>query len=222
MWQLELEGLNNGHTNMARDVVLLDAAENGTPACRVYGWDGPWVSLGRFQNEETAVLASSSVPCVLRPTGGKAVLHGHDVTVGLAAPLSAIGLEEGDHVSVRQVYRRIIGPLISALRACGVPAALGEQTPFVRGAGKTADCFAHVAPNDVVDERTGRKVCGCALKVTSRAVLVQASIPAGEPLVDPHMVFAHPHVASASKGLDRDAYAQALRIALTAGLVWLF
>ncbi len=210
-WVVSLEGRNDGPTNMGRDVEALARAEAGIASARVYGWDGPWVSLGRFQQPARALRSPDRVPWVMRPTGGKAVLHGHDVTVGVAAPLASLGLKESEFRSVRAAYRQVIRPIVQALRACGVPAVLGEETPFVRAAGKTADCFAHVAPNDVVDERTGAKLCGCALRLTSSAVLVQASIPAGPPLVSPSELFDLPHRVVWSAGLTHQAFAEALR-----------
>ncbi len=183
------DGLHDGPTNMARDLALLGA---GRVVARVYGWDGPWVSLGASQRPERVLLHGVGVPSVRRTTGGKAVLHGHDVTIGLAAPLERLGLASAQHRSVVMVYRRIVPWLIAALRECGVDAALGEDTRFVGTDRPTADCFAHVSPNDVVDTATGIKVCGCALRLTEGAVLVQASVPAGPPLVDPAQVFASP------------------------------
>ena len=165
----------DGPTNMARDAELLASAEEGQGGCRVYSWNGPWISLGMMQVAERDLLPTNPVPWVIRPTGGKAVLHGHDVTVGLAVPLASLvaASETVEKLSrsVKAVYRRIVGPLVVALRGCGMPARLAEETPFVGGKGKTADCFAHVSPNDVVHELTGQKVCGCALRLTSSAVL---------------------------------------------------
>jgi lipoate-protein ligase A len=203
----------DGHANMARDRELLAGAEAGVGGCRVYSWDGPWISLGLMQNPERDLLPTNPVPWVVRPTGGKAVLHGHDVTVGLALPLAEL-VKEGEQVerlsrSVKAVYRRVIAPLVVALRACGLPAKIAEDTRFVGGRGKTADCFAHVSPNDVVHEVTGQKVCGCALRLTSTAVLVQASIPNGPPLVDPRLVYAAPAAMSAFRW-DATGFAAAL------------
>ena len=58
-----------------------------------------------------------------------------------------------------------------------------------------------------MDERTGVKVCGCALRMTDRTVLLQASIPVGPPLIDPARVFAEPSPTSFVV-LDRDAFCQ--------------
>lgn len=208
-----------GVENMRLDASLIDAADVGAPAWRVYGWDGPWVTLGRFQTPERDLLAACPVPSVVRPTGGRAVLHGHDVTVGLALPFSSFA-EPGEDPqklvrAVRRAYRAVAGPLIAALRAVGVPAALGEATRWATPRpGRSADCFAAVSAADIVDERTGQKVCGCALRLADRAVLAQASIPAGRPLVDPGLVFARPAAVHWSS-VDGDAFAEALAAALT-------
>src|SRR5947209_12744701 len=100
---------SDGPTNMARDCDLLANAEKGQPGCRVYDWDGPWISLGFNQNPQEDLLNPDLVPWVMRPTGGKAVLHGNDVTVGLALPLSAPSR------SIKSAYRAIAQPLIHAL-----------------------------------------------------------------------------------------------------------
>jgi lipoate-protein ligase A len=171
----------DGPTNMARDVVLLQRAEQGQPAARVYSWSEPWVTLGCFQSPDRDLLPGSTVPYVMRPTGGKAVLHGHDLTVGLAIPLSTLNLNPRD---IKAIYRAVVTPIARALQQSGLPAELGENTRFHSKGPRTADCFAFVSANDVVDQRTGRKVCGCALKVTEQAVLLQASIPSREPEVD--------------------------------------
>jgi lipoate-protein ligase A len=147
---------------------------------------------------------------VSRPTGGKGVLHGHDVTVGLAANLDDLGVESGNR-RVATVYRIVVGVLVDALNDVGLRCALAERTEFVRNVGHTADCFSHVSPNDVVDPATGHKVCGCALRVTDTGVLLQASIPVAEPLVDPALVFVSAHQPGAPKALQPSALADALR-----------
>jgi lipoate-protein ligase A len=179
----------DGPTNMRLDEELLVEAEEGRASCRVYSWTGPWITLGKYQSAEKDLLPGCQVPHVSRPTGGKAVLHGHDITVAYAVPLrmliSKTMTVEKLERSVKAVYRAMAEPIIVALRACGLPAALGEDTKFSGRGPKVADCFAHVSANDIVDERNGQKVCGCALKITQSAALVQASIPVSVPLIDP-------------------------------------
>lgn len=180
---VRLDPAADGPTNMRLDLELLQLAEGGELSGRVYSWRGPWVSLGKFQRPEVDLIGP--IQYVIRPTGGKAVLHGHDSTIGLAAPLEILGCTARD---VKKAYRCISKPIVEALRRCGLESALAEETRFVGSGLKTADCFAFNSPNDIVDERTGKKVCGCALMLTQTAVLLQASIPNGKPVVDPTSV----------------------------------
>lgn len=193
--ELKEDGPESGHVHMARDAALLDLAEQGVLACRVYSWSEPWITLGAQQDAKRDLLGDS-VPHAMRPTGGLAVLHGHDVTVGLAAPLDLFTI---DSRSLKAVYRGVIAPLVTAMNDCGCRVALAEQTRFAKGPKTAIDCFAAVSPNDIVDIETGLKACGCALKVTRTAVLLQASLPSGPPLVDPRALFAGPAAPVATK-----------------------
>lgn len=209
------DGALDGRENMARDDALFRRAEEcGEVGCRVYAWDGPWVSLGRFQLPDRDLVDPRRTPWVMRPTGGKAVLHGSDVTVGMAVPFRVVGAGPRD---LKRCYRWVAEPVISALVACGVPAALGERTAFAGRGPRTADCFTHVAGNDIVDERTGLKVCGCALLMGKCAVLLQASIPNGPPLVEPQSVIRDAQPA-AGRAWDAHGFAAALEAALRAKL----
>lgn len=203
---------------MALDAGLLERAEEGEAGVRVYRWDGPWISLGMFQDPLRDLLDPDLVPWVMRPTGGKAVLHGHDETIGLAVPLEMLGIGSR---SLKAAYRAVIGPIVEALNDCGLVCALAEHTKFSGAGARTADCFAHTSPNDVVDPRTGMKVCGCALRLTERAVLVQASVPNGPPLVDPQRVFAQPQLAIGPEW-DGDGLPKALRERLREQLGYCF
>jgi lipoate-protein ligase A len=194
---MKIERLD-GPTNMRLDAELLASVSAAAPILsRVYGWDGPWVTLGMFQNPDRDLKPQCPVPWAMRPTGGRAVLHGHDVTLGLAMHLALVESISGVPIdklrrSVRAAYRVAVQPVIHALRECGVPAMLGEERPEGLLAPRSADCFATISGNDVIDARTGKKVCGIAMRLTEEAVLVQASIPAGPALVDPGLIYEHP------------------------------
>lgn len=177
-----------GEFNMNEDRVLLAEAENGVPGWRVYTWREPCVTLGRSQLPERDLLADAPIGYAPRPTGGRAVLHGHDLTVGLAFPLLTLGLPAGER-SVRLVYRAAILPLVAALQQSGVPAAFGDERPGTLGGERSADCFSLLSGNDVVNTETGSKIGGCALRLTELAVLVQASIPVRQPQIRPSEIF---------------------------------
>lgn len=206
---------------MARDAALLGLAITTGIAARVYSWDGPWVSLGRFQSPAEDLLPTNHVPWVTRPTGGNAVLHGHDATIGLAVSMRLLSQLSGEPPerlsrSVKSVYRLVSSPIIAALRECGLDATLGEESPAVSAGPRSSDCFAKISPNDIADPKTGRKVCGCALRLGPEGVLVQASIPCGQPLVDPADVFPIPADYSAPEW-DKGLFGLALNRAL---LTW--
>ena len=169
-----------GQTNMARDRMLLQSGKGA----RVYTWAEPWVTLGCFQRVSEALRLDCSVSWSSRPTGGRAVLHGHDVTLGLALP-------RRDLLGVRRIYPMVVGVIVDALRLCGADAHLGRDLVGESTSVKTADCFAAVSPNDIVNG-LGQKVCGCALRLTEASVLVQASIPTSPPRVAPALVYRHP------------------------------
>ena len=202
----------NGFENMGRDLALLDDLPLGALRIRVYRWDGLWVTLGRNQKPEEALLNPAMVPHVVRPTGGKAVLHGHDATVALALAWDGAS---GDSRSLRRLYRCLTVPLARALTRCGRPAVLAEdRADAVREGLVAPDCFFGTSRNDVVDPASGRKVCGCALRVWRDRVLLQASIPAGPPLRAPSEVFLPPFHAGLDTPWDTDGLAEALRAEL--------
>ena len=75
---------------MGADVALLDElAAGGPPALRLYRWSAPAVSLGRFQRDDVvdpAACARLGVEVVRRPSGGRALLHGGDLTYAVTMP----------------------------------------------------------------------------------------------------------------------------------------
>jgi lipoate-protein ligase A len=73
---------------MAGDVALLEAFQQGEipPTLRVYQWASPALTYGVNQQLPPRLVDACNalgIPMLRRPTGGKAVLHGHDLTVGL-------------------------------------------------------------------------------------------------------------------------------------------
>lgn len=209
---VRLDGPADGPENMRRDLALGDGLTGW--AARVYAWQGAWASLGRSQTPEAALVPGCQVPWVCRPTGGGGVLHGHDVTVALAARLDALGAGVRD---LRAVYRAMVRPLAAAMDRAGSPARLAGEAPDAGTSTILADCFAGTSPLDIVDPVSGRKACGCAMRVYPRWVLVQASIPAAAPLCDPSAVFRGAATPS-WRPLDPAALAEALEAAIAQAL----
>jgi lipoate-protein ligase A len=118
--------------------------------------------------------------------------------------------------SVRKAYRTTARALTTAFASLGIDAALAESV--IGGSGDDGgpalhDCFAIAAPNDIVDRATGRKICGCALRRTKAAVLLQASIPVSLPLRPANEVVVG-GVRIVPVAVDASLFAEALRTAL--------
>ena len=82
------DGVCPPEATMAGDVALLDAFQRGEipPTLRVYQWASPALTYGVNQQLPPRLVDACNalgIPMLRRPTGGKAVLHGHDLTVGL-------------------------------------------------------------------------------------------------------------------------------------------
>jgi lipoate-protein ligase A len=82
------DGVCPPEATMAGDVALLEAFLRGEipPTLRVYQWASPALTYGVNQQLPPRLVdacAALGIPMLRRPTGGKAVLHGHDLTVAL-------------------------------------------------------------------------------------------------------------------------------------------
>ncbi|MDE3052531.1 MAG: octanoyltransferase [Gemmatimonadota bacterium] len=160
-----------GAANMAWDQALMARARRtGEAVLRVYAWAQPTLSLGRNQRARGAYdldrAAARGVAIVRRPTGGRALLHHHEVTYSVTAP-------EAFDPTLRGAYTRINDLLLRALRALGVDAELA------RPAGRTlapglAPCFDEPSAGEVVVG--GRKLVGSAQWRHDGALLQHGSI----------------------------------------------
>lgn len=153
---------------MAADLACLDdVAGGGAPVLRFYRWSPPALSLGRFQPEtdvDIDACRARGVEVVRRPTGGRALLHGADLTYAIAMrrPAGAAG-----HVNA--LYRTIASGLIAGLARLGMEAEIGGD----RGSAGPA-CFAAAQGADL---RVGeRKLCGSAQVQRGAVVLQHGSV----------------------------------------------
>jgi lipoate-protein ligase A len=170
-WRLLLTNPLPGAANMALDDVLAARARaSGETVLRVYSWTRPTLSLGRNQTArgayDVARAAAFGVDIVRRPTGGRALLHDHEVTYSVTAPLGTVG-------SLRSWHAAVNALLLSALRRLGVVAELADpvaRTP----APASAPCFEAPARGEIV--LRGRKLVGSALLHEDGAVLQHGSI----------------------------------------------
>jgi lipoate-protein ligase A len=153
---------------MAADLACLDdVAAGAAPVLRLYRWSPPALSLGRFQPEtdvDVDACRGLGVEVVRRPTGGRALLHGGDLTyaVAMLRPPGAAG-----HVDA--LYGMLAAGLVAGLAELGVAAAIGGD----RGPAGPV-CFAAAQGADL---RVGdRKLCGSAQVQRGAVVLQHGSV----------------------------------------------
>ncbi len=113
---------------MALDESLLDSViAGGAPVVRFYTWQPATLSLGVNQSLreiDPDECARRGFGLVRRLTGGRAVLHQHELTY------SVIARENDPRVSggVIESYRKISAALVDGLRSLGVDVSLAEPS----------------------------------------------------------------------------------------------
>src|SRR6266566_6349149 len=98
-WRLLIAAPRSGAENMARDTVLQTrAARTGETVFSIYSWSRPTLSFGRNQPAsgfyDAEKIRAAGIDVVRRPTGGRAILHDHEVTYSVTAPVSNASLRE--------------------------------------------------------------------------------------------------------------------------------
>jgi lipoate-protein ligase A len=157
------------------EALLASAIAGGPPSVRLYGWDGAWLSLGYAQSLAPGRLEACrrvSVGVVRRSTGGRAVLHGGDLTYAVAAP------ERFFPAGLQASYALVADALTQALRSLGIEAERSAAPPSLEAGARQAsagfDCFAAPAMDEIC--AGGRKLAGSAQRRTGGGVLQHGSI----------------------------------------------
>lgn len=167
--------------NMAVDeALLLELAASGVErggVIRLYGWSPPAVSIGRYQRAADLTLEARAHPgegWVRRPTGGRALYHGPELTYAVVAPLAAPRVSG----TVLASYRKIGNALALGLRELGVGVELAPCGDPAR-LRASASCFESAAASELLWE--GRKLAGSAQLRHGPALLQHGSIPLDDP-----------------------------------------
>jgi lipoyl(octanoyl) transferase len=159
-----------GWANMAIDQTLLDRAKLlGESWLRLYAWEPHCLSFGRHEpatrRYDAERIEALGIDTVRRPTGGRAVWHGPELTYAVAAPGGRFG-------SLQEAYLEIHAMIGQALGELGVDAVLASSrraAPLDAGA-----CFSQPAGGEVLVG--GRKVVGSAQLRQGGALLQHGSI----------------------------------------------
>ena len=180
-WRFINSDARPGAFNMAIDRFL---ANQGQPCLRVYGWHPPAISLGFHQPIEQVDLVKchqDNIDVVLRPTGGRAVLHAQELTYAVVLPQSSSFYDR----SVLPVYETISKAIITSLQRLDLPIQWepAQKTPKNLSKGALASvCYASTVQYEIGYQ--GKKLVGSAQRRIGGAVLQHGSILIGEKHLD--------------------------------------
>lgn len=166
--------------NMALDEALLDWHSEGKipPIIRFYGWNPPTLSIGYFQKVEKEIdldaVKEHGLGFVRRPTGGRGVLHEHELTYSVIVTEDYPDMPK----TVTEAYRVISEGILKGFHHLELEAYFAvPQTPAERDSLKnprSAVCFDAPSWYELVVE--GRKVAGSAQTRQKGVILQHGSI----------------------------------------------
>ena len=174
-WRLVDSGPCAASYNMALDEAIATEVRKGNaPATlRFYGWERASVSLGLFQKITDLNLPyciSNSIPVVRRPTGGRAILHGDELTFSFSA-----GNEGFFSRGLLDTYRQLSAALKSALDMLGVDITMKTERESGETLTRSPLCFKSTSYGEI--SCRGNKLIGSAQKRWKDGFLQQGSIP---------------------------------------------
>jgi lipoyl(octanoyl) transferase len=186
VWRLLQTEPRSGADNMALDHALMRyAARTGQAVLRVYSWRTPTISLGRHQRSADVIDASRAatlgLDVVRRPTGGRAVVHGREVTYSVAAPARPGAITRDDYAQINLI-------LLDGLRRLGADATLAARGTTRAPRPHGSPCFDTATEGEIVIQ--GRKLAGSAQWRDGDAILQHGSI-----LIDDDQSLLAPRVA---------------------------
>jgi lipoate-protein ligase A len=177
-WRLLEIGAQTGALNMAIDEAILTGVEAGIspPTFRLYGWSPPCISLGHSQKPEQELdlerVRESGFDVVIRPTGGRAVLHIGELTYSLIAAHDAAPWCATQALSYRTISQAIAQSLAEA--GFGVTLDRGYPVEKPQALRAMTPCFSSTARSEVVFG--DRKVVGSAQRRLRNSFLQHGSI----------------------------------------------
>ncbi|MDD2580628.1 MAG: lipoate--protein ligase family protein [Desulfuromonadaceae bacterium] len=178
-WRLIVTPSFSGAENMAIDEALLRSFDPATslPVLRLYGWNPPALSMGRFQKAAEVLdlgrCRVDGVAVVRRVTGGGVIYHADELTYSLVCAPGQIPPAS----SIKDSFRVLTGFLLAFYRGLGLEAFYAVDV--IPGGGRlgerTAFCFAGKESFDIIVN--GNKIGGNAQRRLKGAIFQHGSIP---------------------------------------------
>src|SRR5262245_50554921 len=178
-WRLLDTGPADGFTNMAIDEAILEMHDptGGLPTLRFYTWSPTALSLGYGQpigpDFDLTQCTALGIDVVRRPTGGRAVLHDHEITYSLVLS----GDDPRASSGVLAAYLTISQAMIRGLSYLGITAELLplRRAKLLPSDRTSAVCFATPSSYEVAVR--GRKIIGSAQRRAHGVIMQHGSIP---------------------------------------------
>ena len=177
---LTIDGGATGAENMRRDVTLLQRCARGeiAGAIRVYWFDPPCMSVGRMQpmsDVDVDACARAGIDVVRRPSGGRAVLHEHEVTYAVVCRSDDARFGGDVLTSCARIHHAVaLGLRMLGVSATPRAAAFDGRSDALETAA-LADCFARPAAHELLDQH-GAKLVGSAQARLGGALLQHGSV----------------------------------------------
>ena len=175
-WIFINSGKQDAAYNMALDEALLEWHAEGLipPVIRFYQWEPAALSIGYFQRVERDIhlpaVKEMGLGFVRRPTGGRAVLHEHELTYSVIVSEDYPDMPK----TVTEAYRVISEGILQGFRNLGLQAEFSvPESDSQREAlsqPKSAVCFDAPSWYELVVE--GKKVAGSA-QTRQKGVILQ-------------------------------------------------
>ena len=178
-WRLLDSGPADGFINMAVDEAILElhTVQGSSPTLRFYTWSPPAVSLGYGQavgsDIDLARCRAFGIDVVRRPTGGRAVLHEHEVTYSLVIRADDHRVAQG----VLAPYLLVSQALIRGLSHLGISAELlpPRRANMAPTQQTVPVCFSTLSSYEIAVH--GRKIVGSAQRRTHGVIMQHGSVP---------------------------------------------
>lgn len=185
-WRVIDSGALSGAQNMAIDeaIAAYNTQMDALPTLRLYAWKPCAISLGFHQSLEDIHLdrcRNDGIQVVVRPTGGRAVLHAEELTYAVVIPKSSVFY----HDKILTVYETISRALLEAFHRLNISADFERagRTPnnFSRGELSSL-CYASSVQHEI--GVGGRKLVGSAQRRIDGVILQHGSILIGPKHLD--------------------------------------
>lgn len=175
-WYFIHSGKQSGSYNMAMDEALLTLHSEGKipPVIRFYEWAPATLSIGYFQQAardvNLAAVEEQGIGFVRRPTGGRAVLHEHELTYSVIVSEGHPNMPK----NVTDAYRVLSEGILKGFHHLGMEAYFSvpdnEEKLNDLKKPKSAVCFDAPSWYELVVE--GKKVAGSA-QTRQKGVILQ-------------------------------------------------